>query len=147
MSLRILKYLDNIKEFNGVAISSKLRCSCGNYCFVFSHTGKQTRGILAPYIIRKNKQLILQAKCQKCGYKIDVFNSALDGSHANPREGIYEFTDFSLPKSEVSAFEVVVKYNYFPEKIKKNNEYSNNFENCFIYLVKDSKEGKALIEE
>ena len=37
ISLRILKYWDNIKEFNGVAISSKLRCYFGDYCFVFSH--------------------------------------------------------------------------------------------------------------
>ena len=66
MLLRILKYLDNIEEFNGVAISAKLRCTCGDCFFTFSHTGKQTRGILAPYIIRKNKQLILQAKCRSC---------------------------------------------------------------------------------
>ena len=88
MLLRTLNYLDNIEEFNGVAISSKLRCSCGNCSFAFYHTGKQTRGILAPYIIRKNKQLILQAKCQKCGNIIEVFNSALDGSRAKPQKEI-----------------------------------------------------------
>ena len=147
MSLRILKYLDNIKEFNGVAISAKLRCSCGNYSFTFSHTGKQTKGILAPYIIRKNKQLILQAKCRSCGKTIEIFNSALDGTRAKAQAETYEFATFTLPKSNVAEFEVVVKYNYFPEKIKENNEYSNNFENCFVYLVKDNKEGKALIEE
>ena len=42
MLLRILKYLDNIEEFNEVAISSKLRCSCGNCSFAFCHTGKQS---------------------------------------------------------------------------------------------------------
>ena len=148
MSLRILKYLDNIEEFNGVAISAKLRCTCGDCFFTFSHTGKQTRGILAPYIIRKNKQLILQAKCQKCGNIIEVFNSALDGSHAKAQVGTYEFTVFALPKSEVAAeFEVVVKYNYFPDKLKENGEYSNNFEDCFIYIIENGKESKALIEE
>ncbi len=29
MKLRILDYLCNIEEFNGVAISAKLRCKCG----------------------------------------------------------------------------------------------------------------------
>ena len=147
MSLRILKYLDNIKEFNGVAISSKLRCSCSNCSFTFSHTGKQTKGILAPHIIRKNKQLILQAKCQKCGNIIEVFNSALDGSRAKPKERIYKFIDFALPKSKVAEFEVVVKYNYFPDKLKENGEYSNNFEDCFVYIIENGKESKVLIEE
>ena len=147
MSLRILEYLENIQKINGVAISAKLRCSCGNYSFTFSHTGKQTKGILAPYIIRKNKQLILQAKCRSCGKTIEIFNSALDGTRAKPQAETYGFATFTLPKSNIAEFEVVVKYNYFPEKIKENNEYSNNFENCFVYLVKDNQEGKALIEE
>ena len=147
MALRILKYLDNIEEFNGVAISAKLRCTCGDCFFAFSHTGKQTKGILAPYIIRKNKQLILQAKCRSCGKTIEVFNSALDGSRAKEQAGTYEFTAFALPKSKASEFEVVVKYNYFPDKFKENGEYSNSFENCLIYIVENGKECKALIEE
>ena len=147
MSLRILEYLENVQEFNGVAIYAKLRCSCGNYSFTFSHTGKQTKGILAPYIIRKNKQLILQAKCRSCGKTIEIFNSALDGTRAKPQAETYEFATFTLPKSNIAEFEVVVKYNYFPEKIKENGLYSNNFENCFIYIVNDGKEVKTLIEE
>ena len=147
MKLRLSDYLDDISEHNGVAISSKLRCTCGNSLFEFFHTGKQTKGILAPYIIRKNKQLILQAKCRSCGKTIEVFNSTLDGTRAKPQTETYEFATFTLPKSNIAEFEVVVKYNYFPEKIKENGEYSNNFENCFVYIVKDGNEGKALIEE
>ena len=147
MSLRILKYLENIQELNGVAISAKLRCTCGDCFFTFSHTGKQTKGILAPYIIRRNKQLVLQAKCRNCGKTIEVFNTALDGTRAKPQVETYEFATFTLPKLNIAEFEVVVKYNYFPEKIKENGEYSNSFENCFIYVVKDGKEGTALIEE
>ena len=147
MKLRLLDYLDDIREHNGVAMSSKLRCTCGNSTFEFFHTGKQTKSILAPYIIRKNKQLILQAKCRSCGKTIEVFNSALDGSRAKTQEGTFEFTAFALPKSRGTEFEVVVKYNYFPEKFKENGEYSNSFENCFIYIVQNGKEGKALIEE
>jgi hypothetical protein len=147
MSLRILKYLDNIEEFNGVAISAKLRCTCGDCFFTFSHTGKQTRGILAPYIIRKNKQLILQAKCRNCDKTIDVFNSTVDGTRAKSQVETYEFATFALPKSNEAEFEVIIKYNYFPDKFKKNGDYTNSFENCFVYIVQDGKEAKALIEE
>lgn len=147
MRLRILDYLDDISEHNGVAISSKLRCTCGNSYFEFFHTGRQTKGVLAPYIIRRNIQLILHAKCRNCGKTIEAFNSALDGSHTKAQVGTYEFAAFALPKSKVTEFEVVVKYNYFPDKFKENGEYSNSFENCFIYIVQNDKEGKALIEE
>ena len=147
MKLRLLDYLDDISEYNGVAISSKLRCTCGNSTFEFFHTGKQTKGVLAPYIIRRNKQLILHAKCRNCGKTIEIFNSTLDGSRAKAQVGTYEFTAFALPKSKGTEFEVVVKYNYFPEKVKENDEYSNSFENCFIYIVENGKECKALIEE
>ena len=147
MLLRTLEYLDNVTEFNGVAISAKLRCSCGNYSFAFSHTGKQTKGILAPYIVSKKRQLILQAKCQNCGKTIEVFNSTLDGTRAKSQVETCEFATLVLPKSRETKLEVILKYNYFPEKMKENGEYSNNFENCFVYIVKDGQEGKALIEE
>ena len=147
MLLRTLEYLDNVTEFNGVAISAKLRCSCGNYSFAFSHTGKQTKGILAPYIVSKKRQLILQAKCQNCGKTIEVFNSTLDGTRAKSQVETCEFATLVLPKSRETKLEVILKYNYFPEKMNENGEYSNNFENCFVYIVKDGQEGKALIEE
>lgn len=147
MRLRLLDYLDDISEYNGVSLSAKLRCTCGNSTFEFFHTGKQTKGVLAPYIIRRNKQLILHAKCRNCGKTIEAFNSTLDGSRAKEQAGTYEFTAFALPKSKASIFEVVIKYNYFPDKIKENGEYSNSFENCLIYIIKDGKESKALIEE
>ena len=145
MELRILEYLDNIQENNGVAISARLCCTCGNCFFEFSHTGRKTRGILAPYIIRKNKQLILKANCSKCGNEIVVYNSQLDGSNPKITEEIHEFTTFTTKKS--SKFEVVIKYNYFPEKLKEGENYSNQFEECFIYIIDNGKETKALIEE
>ena len=145
MRLRLLDYLDDISEYNGVAISSKLHCTCGNCAFAFSHTGKQTKGILAPYIIRKNKQLVLKANCSKCGNEVVVYNSQIDGSTPKIAEETHEFTTFST--KNLSEFEVVIKYNYFPDKFKENGEYSNSFENCFIYIVEKGKEGKALIED
>ena len=145
MELRILEYLDNIQENNGVAISAKLHCTCGNCAFAFSHTGKQTKGILAPYIIRKNKQLVLKANCSKCGNEIVVYNSQIDGSTPKIAEETHDFTIFST--KNLSEFEVVIKYNYFPEKLKEDGNYSNQFEDCFIYIIDNGKETKALIEE
>ena len=147
MLLRILEHLYDVEEINGVSVSAKLRCACGNFSFTFSHTGKQTKGILAPYIVRKDKQLILRARCPKCGRVIEVFNSALDGTRARAEAEIHEFSAFALPKSMEDEFEVVVKYNYFPEKLKENGVYSNSFEDCFVYIIQNGKEGKALIED
>ena len=145
MKLRLSEYLKNIEEFNGVAISAKLHCTCGNCAFAFSHTGKQTKGILAPYIIRKNKQLVLKANCSKCGNEIVVYNSQIDGSTPKIAEVTHEFTTFST--KNLSEFEVVIKYNYFPEKLKEDGNYSNQFEDCFIYIIDNGKETNALIEE
>ena len=147
MKLRILNYLDNIKEYDGVAISGNLRCSCGNRQFKFFHTGRQTKGILSPYIIRKNKQLILHAKCVCCGEIIDVYNSMIDGIDAKIQGELNDFLPFVIPKTKQDEFEVVVKYNYWVKQFKENGEYSNNFEDCFIYIIENDKEGKAVIEE
>jgi hypothetical protein len=147
MKLRILEFLNNIQEYNGVSISANLRCTCGNNKFVFSHTGKQTKGILAPYITKKNKQLILQAKCTCCGKNIEVYNSTIDGSKPQITEQLTAFMPFVIPKTSADKFEVLIKYNYWPEKLKVNGRYSNEFENCFIYIVDNGKETKALIEE
>ena len=145
MKLRLSEYLKNVEEFNGVAISAKLHCTCGNCAFTFSHTGKQTKGILAPYIIKKNKQLVLKANCSKCGNEIVVYNSQIDGSTPKIAEETHEFTTFAT--KNLSEFEVVIKYNYFPEKLKEDGNYSNQFEDCFIYIIDNGKETKALIEE
>jgi hypothetical protein len=53
-----------------------------------------------------------------------------------------------VSKSLPSYFSVMIKYNYFPEMLKNGEVYSNQFENCFVYIVDNNgKEGKALIEE
>ena len=147
MKLRILEFLNNIQEYNGVSISANLCCTCGNNKFAFSHTGKQTKGILAPYIIKKNKQLILQAKCTCCEKNIEVYNSTIDGSKPKTIEQSIDFLPFIIPKTSADKFEVIIKYNYWPENLKSNGLYSNCFEDCFIYIVENGKETKALIEE
>ena len=113
---------------------------------VFSHTGKQTNGILAPYIIKKNKQLILQAKCMCCGKNIEVYNSTIDGAKPKAQEPSIDFLPFVIPKATANKFEVIIKYNYWPENLRSDNQYSNKFENCFIYIIDHGKETKALID-
>lgn len=147
MKLRILDYIKDVKEHNGVSLSAKLQCTCGCSNFEFSHTGKQTRGIFAPFIIKKNGQLILKAVCP-CGNSIIVYDSTQDGTHAhNNTDSPYDFAPLTV-KSLPNQLSVVIKYNYFPEKLKTGEFYSNQFENCFIYIIDDNeKERKALIEE
>ena len=107
----------------------------------------QWNEILAPYIIKKNKQLILQAKCTCCEKNIEVYNSTIDGSKPKTIEQSIDFLPFIIPKTSADKFEVIIKYNYLPENITESGEYSNRFENCFIYLLENDKETKALIEE
>ena len=147
MKLRILDFLTDLKEVNDVALSARLQCTCGCSDFRFLHTGKQTKGILAPLIIKKNGQLALKAVCHSCGNSIIVYDSEIDGARAHTNGLTSEFVPF-VSKSFPHNLSVAVKYNYFPEKFKSGEVYSNQFENCFIYLLNDSgKQGKALIEE
>lgn len=147
MKLRLLDYLADIKEFNGVSLCARLQCTCGSTEFEFSHTGKQTKGIFAPFIIRKRGQLVLKALCPCCHNPIVVYDSEKDGAHSRDKSGENEFLRFvssNLPEK----ISVVIKYNYFPENFKAEGIYTNRFENCFIYVVdEDGREGKALIEE
>ena len=83
MKLRILDFLTDIQEVNGVALSARLQCTCGCSDFNFLHTGKQTRGIFAPLIIKKNGQLVLKATCHCCGNSIIVYDSEIDGTCAH----------------------------------------------------------------
>ena len=147
MKLRILDFLTDIQEVNGVALSAKLQCTCGCSNFKFLHTGKQTRGILAPFLVKKKGQLVLKAFCHCCGNSIIVYDSKKDGAHAHDVTSPSEFVPF-VAKSLPSELSVVIKYNYFPEKLKLGDIYSNQFEDCFIYITdKNGKEGKALIEQ
>ena len=120
---------------------------CGCSDFKFLHTGKQTRGILAPFIVKEKGQLVLKAICHCCGNSIIVYDSEKDGTRARGNCLTSEFVPF-VSKSLPNILSIVIKYNYFSEKFKNKGVYSNQFENCFIYIVDNNgKEGKALIVE
>ena len=147
MKLRIMEYLSNIIESDGVTLSANLQCTCGATEFQFYHTGKQTKGILAPFIVGKQGQLVLKAECPHCLNSIIVYDSSKDSSNPKAKDSATEFIPFNSNKVS-KQFPIVIKYNYFPEKLKIEESYSNYFENCFIYIVdKSGGETKALIEE
>lgn len=72
--LKILDYLINICEFDGVAIEGNLQCSCFCNSFSIYHSGKQTKGIWSPFLVRKNKQLCIKAVCSCCGKSIIIYD-------------------------------------------------------------------------
>ena len=147
MKLRTLDFLTDIQEVNGVALSAKVQCSCGATKFHFFHTGKQTKGIFSPYIIRHKRQLLLKAVCPICKNAIILYDSTQDGASADKKRSACECKPFET-NTLSSPFAIAIKYNYFPDNLKMNGVYSNQFENCFIYILDDNgKEGKALIEE
>ncbi len=147
MKLRIVEYLTDIEEVEGVALSANLCCSCGGRRFYFSYKGKQTKGILAPYLVKKGGQLVVKAICSRCKNAFVMYDSGLDGRHAKPWKTDMKYADFALPTNRSDSYEVVVKYNYYPEKFKEDGVYSNAFEDCFAYLTDKNGKEKALFEE
>ena len=146
MRLRILDYLCNIQEHKGVALSANLKCTCGSSEFHFVHTGTQTKGILRPFIVKKHRQLVLMAECPRCSRNIIVYNSTTDGAHPCAKDITCDFVPFISGRTP-NHVSVVIKYNYCPENLKTEGEYSNCFENCYIYLIDEKGKEKALIEE
>lgn len=146
--LSILPYLTNIKEYSGLnkgtlknescAIEATLTCSCGNDKFKIIHTGKQTKGILAPLIINKEKQLRVIAVCPECANRIEIYNSSEDNSRNN-------FSDFSF--SNTSVWQIKLMYNYFHQKMKFEGYYSDSFEDFFADIFTENNKPKRLLEE
>ncbi len=144
--LRTNDYLVNIKEIEGVALSADLQCSCSSRDFHIYFQGKQTKGVLAPFLIRKNKYLCVKAVCAKCGNNIVIYNSATDGYKPKDVKTDSDFEKLTLSKSKNDKWNIILKYNYFPDTLKEKDVYTNDFVNCFVYIIDDNKE-KALLEE
>lgn len=145
--LRILEYLTNVRECNGASVLAELRCHCGCSSFAFSYRGKQTKGILAPYIVKSKGQLTLKATCDACGEDIIVYASDKDGANPDIHIKNIDFTPFIIPGVNASFNTVTLKYNYRPEKMKTGNLYSNFFENCFVTALNYAGKEIVLIEE
>ena len=126
MNLRIIDNLTNIIEHDNVALEGKLICDCGNTHFEIHHSGKQTRGILASYLVKKDKQILILAKCPHCGKTIAIYDSGLDGHGGNPTNNT---TQPFIMKNGTNQFEIRMMYNYYEQNFK-----TNLFEECFVEI-------------
>lgn len=144
--LRIQAFLDHIHAANDAAMSAEVKCACNCRSFRISHTGKKTKGILAPLVIRNNGQLVVKATCTSCGNSIVLYDSKTDGAGKEYRDAVLPFKELEIKGMDTNAWNIVVKYNYFPDKMKWKDGYSNEFENCFIEIAQNEKT-QVLIEE
>ena len=136
--LRIIDNLNIYEIHDNVAIAGKLMCDCGCHLFSIYHTGKVTKGILAPYLIKKDKQIVIRAVCKDCGKSINIFDSKIDGIKPIMCD-TYPEEKFQI-KNIDENFEIVLKYNYYSKDYK-----TNNFVECFIEIKnKDMKQIKQL---
>lgn len=125
--LRIFDNLRILIERDEVALSGKLVCECGCEHFYIYHSGKQTKGILTPYLIRKDKQIVIKAVCERCGKEIIIYDSKIDGIKPLMNKG-YLVEKFTL-KNIKDSYEITLKYNYY-----KNDYKTNKFVECFIEI-------------
>ena len=133
--LRIIDNLNVYEKHDNVAIAGKLVCDCGCHLFSIFHTGKVTKGILASYLVKKDKQIVINAVCKDCGKSIIILDSKIDG--INPKVcDIYTEEKFLL-KNINENFEITLKYNYYPIDFM-----SNKFVECFIEIKNDSSVSK-----
>ncbi len=138
--LRIIDNIKIIEEHDNVAFFGKLICYCGCELFRVQHTGKVTKGILFPYLIKKDKQIVIKAICKDCGKSIIILDSGIDG--LNPyKHSEYPEEQFLL-KNVNDFFEITLKYNYYSKDYK-----TNKFVDCFIEIKNnDMKKIKQLYE-
>ena len=125
--LRIIDNLENIYEHNNVALEGDLVCDCGNQYFKIYHSGKQTKGIFAPYLVKNNSQILIEVQCTCCEHSIIIFDNSIDGvKRVNADETVKKLFNIL---NDTYAYKIHLMYNYF-----ENNFKTNSFEDCFIEI-------------
>lgn len=138
--LRILDNLRIIFDRDEVALMGELVCNCGCEHFYIFHTGNQTKGILAPYLIKKDKQIVIKVVCERCEKELLIYDSKIDGIKPLMNNE-YPVDKFTL-KNIKDSYEITLKYNYY-----KNDYKTNKFVDCFIEIKnEDMKKVKQLYE-
>ena len=139
--MRKLRIYDNLKvleERQNIAFQGSLICDCKNEFFYITHTGRQTRGIFASYLVKKNRQLSVLCQCCKCGKEINIYDSTIDG--IEPLSAIkQDYQDFSI--NSIRAFKVVISYNYY-----EKDYLTDRFVQCFITLSDENEKKYTLFE-
>ncbi|MBR2956219.1 MAG: hypothetical protein IKC54_03385, partial [Clostridia bacterium] len=77
--LRIINNIKILKKEDKVAMEASLVCDCGNEYFHVLHTGKQTKGLFRPWLVKNNKQITVTCKCRNCGKQLIVCDTTIDG--------------------------------------------------------------------
>lgn len=126
-TLRIIENAENIKEHNHAALECDLVCECGNKYFKIYHSGKQTKGIFAPYLVKSDRQIVIEGKCTCCEKGIVIFDSSLDGINKSKSSKAPEQLFNIL--NDIYAYKIHLMYNY-----RENNFRTNLFEDCFIEI-------------
>ena len=121
------------------AVSGNLKCSCGMDKFLVYHTGKQTKGILSPYIKKMDKQILIEAKCPKCGRTIQIYDNTIDGEKP-AMASVLERKQFLY--KDMSEFKIKIILNYYEE-----NYMTNKFVTIYVYLFDDIGKQIVLYEE
>ena len=127
------------EEHDKVAVSGNLKCSCGMDKFLVYHTGKQTKGILSPYIKKMDKQILIESKCPKCGRIIQIYDNTIDGEKP-AMASVLERKQFLY--KDMSEFKIKIILNYYEE-----NYMTNKFVTIYVYLFDDNGKQIVLYEE
>lgn len=127
------------EEHDKIAVCGNLKCDCGCDEFKIFHTGKQTKGIFSSHLKKEEKQILIEAKCAKCGKNIKLYDTSIDGekpttiSHFDEKQFIYKNNE---------EFKVKIFLNYYEE-----NYMTNKFVSIYIHLVDDKGKTIVLFEE
>ena len=136
-----LRIKDNLKineEHDQVALKAKLVCRCGCEKFKLFHTGKQTKGIFFPHLVKKNKQIEIVAHCECCGHKITILDTKIDGSKPLVADKNV-LAQFKL--KDLDVFNIEVAYKYYVD-----DYMTNKFVECFIFIRNDKGKEVVLYE-
>ena len=136
--LRTLDSLIINKEIDEVALSGSLQCFCGCKEFNIYHSGKQTKGILRPNVVKYKGQIIIYAKCINCNKTIKILDTNIDG--IKPKVRPQQQTKQLIIKNNVKEFKINLYFNY-----NKENYKTNSFEECYIEVENDELKNKKII--
>lgn len=121
-----------------MAFKAKLICDCGCQKFKIYHTGKQTKGILSPHLVKMNKQIEIVAVCRDCGNKISILDTTINGMNSHIVEKNV-LKPFVLKGQDVFLIELA--YNYW-----EKDYMTNQFVDCFIDVKNDDKKAIRIYE-
>lgn len=109
-------YICNQQINSSCTVSGNLQCNCGSYKFYILHNGKQTHGILFPYII--GRKLTVIAECSKCKNRIILCGNDTDTT---------KLAYFSN-KNNIILMSLSFDINYFKEKMYKDGRFTTDYE-------------------